>query len=280
MITDEETNFVYFSDLLPQQFYEEWLNIKEKLDKYKIPYGFLKDTKDIWCRDYMPIQKDVNNFIGFLYKPWYLDGYEKLRTNPELICKNNGIAVTFEEINLDGGNVVKSKNKVIITERIFSENIDFKYNNRKELNQRLENIFQAKIIIIPGLDKDKDMTCHSDGVIRFIDENNVLLYNIEKEYKIIKNKFIKVLDENKLEKVYFPWFIDKSTSESAIGCYINYLRVGNVILMPIFKKPKIDNEAFEILSKTFPDCIIDTVYIYKIAQKGGLLNCISWNIRI
>lgn len=280
MITDEETNFVYFSDLLPQQFYEEWLNIKEKLDKYNISYDFLKDTKDIWCRDYMPIQKDINSFIGFLYKPWYLDNYENLRSDPQLICKNNGITATFEEINLDGGNVVKYKNKVIITERIFSENIHFKYNNPKKLIEKLENVLQTKVIIIPGLDKKKDMTCHSDGVIRFINENNVLLYDINKEFKNIKNKFIKVLDENKLEKVHFPWFVDNSTSDSAIGCYINYLHIGNVIFMPIFQNSKIDNEAFEILSKTFPSCIIDTIDISKIALKGGLLNCISWNIKI
>ncbi len=32
----------------------------------------LPNTKDIWVRDFMPIQKDVKSFIGYEYNPDYL----------------------------------------------------------------------------------------------------------------------------------------------------------------------------------------------------------------
>jgi agmatine deiminase len=68
MIIDKETNKVYFSELLKNNsVYEESYNgIIRILDKHKINYDFLKGTKDIWARDYMPIQKEVgsvNNFV-------------------------------------------------------------------------------------------------------------------------------------------------------------------------------------------------------------------------
>jgi hypothetical protein len=53
MITDAETNFVYFSGLLKsepkyQSFNEQLIAI---LAKHKIKYDYLPGTRDIWCRD-------------------------------------------------------------------------------------------------------------------------------------------------------------------------------------------------------------------------------------
>ena len=80
MITDNETNFVYFSDLLPQEHPFIFEEIIGKLEKNKIAYGLLSDTKDIWCRDYMPIQTDKNSFVSFKYKPSYLESENDKRS--------------------------------------------------------------------------------------------------------------------------------------------------------------------------------------------------------
>ena len=64
MITDQETNFVYFSEQLIEKGFEtEYNKIVSILEKYSIGHGLLKGTKDIWCRDYMPIQVDKDKII-------------------------------------------------------------------------------------------------------------------------------------------------------------------------------------------------------------------------
>ncbi len=70
MITDDQTNKVYFSEYL--RAYKCWKSIKEALLEHEINFEMLPGTKDIWVRDFMPIQKDVKSFIGYEYNPDYL----------------------------------------------------------------------------------------------------------------------------------------------------------------------------------------------------------------
>jgi hypothetical protein len=57
MITDLQTNFVYFSEQLQtkEKYSSFCQNLKAILDKHQIRYDFLPHTNDIWCRDFMPI---------------------------------------------------------------------------------------------------------------------------------------------------------------------------------------------------------------------------------
>ena len=55
MITDNQTNTVYFSSLLPEKCPIMNAHITEALKKHEIPYAYLSETKDIWCRDFMQI---------------------------------------------------------------------------------------------------------------------------------------------------------------------------------------------------------------------------------
>lgn len=49
-------------------------NTNPVLHKSNVKYAFLKGTKDIWCRDYMPVQTESGKFIQFKYNPSYLKG--------------------------------------------------------------------------------------------------------------------------------------------------------------------------------------------------------------
>ena len=51
MITDNHTNTVYFSNLLPEKCPVLNAHIADALRKRDIPFTYLKGTKDIWCRD-------------------------------------------------------------------------------------------------------------------------------------------------------------------------------------------------------------------------------------
>ena len=44
-------------------------NLLKVLQRHCVRYSFLKGTKDIWCRDYMPIQIRPGYFQGYHYDP-------------------------------------------------------------------------------------------------------------------------------------------------------------------------------------------------------------------
>ncbi|MBU4305140.1 MAG: hypothetical protein KJ893_05930, partial [Candidatus Omnitrophica bacterium] len=63
MITDQETNSVYFSKHLSQRYPEFFKELEGILERNGIKYGLLPHTNDIWCRDYMPVQVSKNEFV-------------------------------------------------------------------------------------------------------------------------------------------------------------------------------------------------------------------------
>lgn len=279
MIIDKETNTVYFSDFLrSKDEYKttfEW--IKTILDKHQIKYKFLLETKDIWCRDYMPIQIETNEFIQFRYEPSYLKSELKLQSNPKTVLETNGFNAKFSNINLDGGNVIKWTDKAILTTRIFKENPKF---NPTGLTKELERLLKTEILLIP--DVAEDMTGHADGHLRFIDSNTVLVNELKGEFKYWRDGFLKMVKQARLDFIEIPWFEhkDRNYKDTAIGGYVNYLEIGKVILFPIFEiKGNKDKEAILAIKKVFPDRIIEPINVNEIAKHGGLLNCITWSIK-
>ncbi len=94
------------------------------------------------------------------------------------------------------------------------------------------------------------------------------------------NKFLVVTHLNYIDMPMFVYH-DKHHPSSAIGCYMNYLEIGNLIIFPVFEvKGNKDKEAVDLINSLYPDKIIETININNIAAFGGLMNCISWNIKI
>ncbi len=194
------------------------------------------------------------------------------------ICKEINLRTEKTDILLDGGNVVKAKNKVIITDKAFLENPSIP---PTELIGRLEKIFQTDtIIFVPT--HPFDYTGHVDGIVRLLDENTVLI-NVssekvtkkEKDFELslrlalhnARLKYIEILSNTSTNKNY----------EQANGEYLNYLQMKDVIILPAFGIPE-DEIVMEQFKNLFPDSRIVSVNSNDIANEGGILNCISWNI--
>ena len=240
------------------------------LNLYNIKYKLLNNTKDIWLRDFMPVKTKSGKYVSFRYEPSYLVNAPQLRTDfktdiaPNFELEN----LVYSDINSDGGNVVLSPSKetAVISDRIFTEN--FKYSSA-ELVQKLENLLESRVIIIPSL--RSDMTGHADGMVRFIDENTALgnasrsLFGLEAHIKTaLRNHGIEVID--------FPYF--DTSGDSAVGCYLNFLETEQAILLPVFGV-KTDKESLAAARSVFDKETIP-LNINEIAADGGLLNCISW----
>lgn len=273
-----EEQIVYMSELLKTEYPETCERLVTILEKHNIRYSFLKGTKDIWCRDYMPIQTESGNFVQFRYDPSYLKGnkeWEASRSDVKEVCKLNNIDAQFSNINMDGGNVLICEGRAIISDRIFSENPDM---NREELVSELSKLLECEIIIIPA--ENDDMTGHADGMVRFVDRNTILGNKLADEYKYWREKMQKVIDEYDLKYIDVPFFEPKDSKHpiSAIGVYVNYLEVNNIIVLPVFGREE-DRQVVSIIEKAFPERVIETIDYNEVALEGGLLNCTTWVIR-
>jgi agmatine deiminase len=280
MFKSKETNAVCFSSLLQSdnRSSKACPRLLQILERNRIKYKFIESTKDIWPRDFMPIQVDDNRFIQFRYEPSYLEGYRYLQSDPKVVTKANGIDCQYSDINLDGGNLVNWCDRAIVTDRIFRENSEF--TNKTQLISELEKLLGVEIIVIPQI--NSDLTGHADGLVRFVDRTTLLGNNREKEYAYWTKKMAKILKEHNLDYIDFPFFEDKNRQhpESAIGCYVNFLEVGDLILLPVFgKDDNMDAGVFKKFKKIYPDRIIETININEIGVHGGLLNCITWTIK-
>lgn len=278
---EKGSHIVYLSDLFASRYPETCQRLTDILNKYTIPFAFLDGTKDIWCRDYMPVQTPSGKLIQFKYEPSYLNDpkYSDSRSDVKYIDKVNGITPIFSDINLDGGNVVMYAKKAIITDRIYSENPN---KSREDIRKELAELLECQIIIIPALAKSYDFTGHADGMIRFVDENTVIGNELSEDSPTFQNNMKRAMRLSNLNYIEFPYFSyeNKGNDENAIGIYLNYLEVGNLIVMPVFGVPgNRDDEALAKLKEVFPDRAIETIDYNDVALAGGILNCTTWVIR-
>ncbi|MBO7145350.1 MAG: agmatine deiminase family protein [Salinivirgaceae bacterium] len=272
---------VYMSELLMDKFPTTCKNLISILEKHNVNYSFIKGTKDIWCRDYMPIQTESDKFIQFKYDPSYLKGkkeWEDSRSDVREVCRLNGIKATFSDINLDGGNVLICEGRAILSDRIFSENPNYE---KETLVNQLSELLECEIIIIPALkSKYEDLTGHADGMVRFVNRDTIIGNQRAGDYKYMQEGMQKVLETFNLTYIDIPYFQDKDPKHpySAIGIYVNYLEVNDLIVLPVFGRDE-DKQVAEILHKTFPNKQIETINYDEIAKEGGLLNCTTWVVR-
>jgi agmatine deiminase len=252
------------------------------LIKNGIMYQFLSPTNDIWCRDYMPIPVTKDKLVQFVYDPDYLkDEWRHLKTDPWEVTNSLDISPLRSELVIDGGNVVKFGKTVIMTEKIFTENTSWSSTDLK--NQISQELDVDKVVIIPV--EPEDYIGHSDGMVRFVGEDSVII----NEYLSGDGYTRKFIDALKLSltangiKIIgtlpyrsFPKK-NKDGDYTAIGCYINYLELDELIVFPKFEIEE-DNAAYDKIRKYFPSKQIVHLDCREIAEEGGVLNCVTWNI--
>ena len=267
---------VYMSELLRTRYPETCARLIEILEKHGTEYHFLKGTKDIWCRDYMPVRTGSGKLVQFRYDPSYLKGkpeWEESRSDVDYVCHLNGLNVQKSDINLDGGNVLICDGRAIISDRVFSENPN---KEKKALLQELSHLLECEIIIVPSI--REDFTGHADGMVRFVDRNTILGNSLKDEYKYWRDGIMKVLSEYDLNYIEVPFITDmkdRKHPNSALGIYVNYLEVNDLIIAPVFNRPE-DEEVVSILKIAFPNKIVETIDYKEVALEGGLVNCSTW----
>ena len=280
MTTDHQTNTVFFSDLLPKKCPILNQRITEALEINRIPYAYLSETKDIWCRDFMPIQIAEDGFVSYKYTPNYLQDKTGLRlqTNPEAVlqARQNHLTQVLQnavkvELVLDGGNVVKCGNTIVMTEKVFAENRDKSIN---EVDRILKDAFQCDVVYLPW--DHRETFGHSDGIVHFAGDGKVLITN----YGDISPRFycrFRVALEKHFEVV--PLYYKTKRIHARSWSYINFLQVGKLVFVPQLGLEE-DEQALEQIGNALPGCEVEGIPSLEAVRRGGALNCISWNIKV
>jgi agmatine deiminase len=276
LITDNQTNFLYLADTLPKKYPDFYERFEKVLTDCNIENALLPKTKDVWAVDYMPIQTAADRFIRFVYNPSYLQTKALLKTisDVDTICNDIGIDTRKTNIILEGGNVTRTKNAVIMTDRVFIDNPTYE---RKQLIKELHELLQVdELYFVP--EQPGDFTGHSDGMVRFIDENTVVINDYSREKDWFKRAFEIAIHNTGLDYIKIPYNVyDNKSNDQANGDYINYLQIEGAVIVPTFSI-KEDDEAVKNFETIFKEQRIATVESNEIANDGGVLNCITWNI--
>ncbi len=280
MITDAQTNYVLFSNHLPQRHPSIFHGLTKLLKVHGVDYGLLSFTNDIWCRDYMPVQVSRKGYIQFLYNPSYLliKKYKCTMTNAALACCAAEIRPRSSDLVIDGGNVVRSRTKVILTDRIYRENPQYA---PRELVLAIKKALKVRtVIVIPT--EPGDPFGHADGCIRFIDENTVMVNDSIKETRSFTKKLCEILKEHELNVLEVPYFRahDQMHKDSAVGNYINYLEVGSLVIVPSYKgHQKVNRFAKQRICRAFGTSKkVVSLEATDLAKGGGVFNCASFSV--
>ena len=270
MIPDYQCNTVYFSEWLKKDYFDIYKGLSRILNKHNVAYDIIPNTKDVWCRDYMPIQLDKERYLCYEYKPDYLINNARNRkyiTDSLNVCRDMQLKIKETTLIIDGGNIVKVGNKAIMTEKVFVENPSM---DEDMLKKHLEKQMECEIVFIPWDRKEK--YGHSDGIIKPISDNAILMTNYHDFDRDYTNEVVKRLS-GKFELETLSYKVRKIVPKS--WAYINFLTVGKLIVLPALGIEE-DEQALKQIQIIYPNSIIEQLNISELVKDGGGLNCISW----
>ena len=238
--------------------------LRSILNKYDIKCEIL-EAKDIWMRDFMPFLLDGGHLVSYDYDPDYLkdDKYNNLKTK---------IQPLKEHVNLvlDGGNFVRLGGKAIMTDKIFKENPS------KTKTEVIKIIKQKcalnELIIIPR--QPYDMLGHSDGMVRWIDENSVLVNDFSNESKSFNDRLIRSLKKYGLNIKFMKYGEGFFSKTRDWGAYLNFIKINGLLIVPVYGTDD-DYVAIEQIKKIYSGCSVETINLSEIIELGGALHCIT-----
>jgi agmatine deiminase len=280
MISDWQTNYVFVADTLSDRHPALLQGLTRILAEFGVPLGTVSGTRDIWIRDAAPIQVSERDFVQFTYRPDYLrDGYQHLITGPKTFERHPVIKkLERSELVIDGGNVIGTAKTAILTRKVFRENPD---RSRGEIEVELRRLLRVeRLIFIP--EEPDDMIGHADGMVRFLDESTLVMNDYSAVDPRFGQRLMKSLKDAAVDAVLLPYQPERRKHEeidSAAGNYVNFLRVGKLIVVPVFGKPA-DRKAVDTLARHCPETRITTLPCLNLAREGGILQCVTWTVSV
>ena len=271
MTIDTDTNTVYLADGL-RHYRPLAENLLEALYREGIDTYFLRHTasrKHIWARDYMPIQTAPDRFLLYRYAPDYLKDAPDYIPPYATIARGLRLKCRKTDLVIDGGNIVRLRDKVIMTDKVLKENP-----LHPELRSMLERDLGCEVCLIPW---DRyEIFGHADGMVRPIDADTVLLNHYVDFDRPLRERLLAALRGHGLhvEELHY----DLPRPSRMAWAYLNFLQVKNTIFVPALG---IDEDALALrqIRQFYPACkVIPIPGCQDLVKEGGALNCVSWTI--
>jgi agmatine deiminase len=170
---------VYVADTLPARYPGVWSAMQAALASASVATVALPGTRDVWVRDYMPAVLPSGGLVQFCYAPDYLRTKRGQRsiTDTARICAAHGWQPHPSNLVVDGGNLVRCGNRVLLTDKVLRENAALE---PRQLVRQLTQQLEAESLVLLPTDPH-DFTGHADGMLHVLDERTVLLNDCRRE---------------------------------------------------------------------------------------------------
>lgn len=162
-----------------------------------------------------------------------------------------------------------------MTDKVFTEN--HRPKGDVGLLKELERVFGHEVIIIPWHKEGEDEYGHADGFVKYVGGNKILMSNHRDAQPKEADAIRKELEKHGFEVFELCFDVEKPEPDYN-WAYINFLQVGNSIIMPVFSIEE-DEIAKQQIAQLFPDCNILGVKYRQMAHEGGAFHCLTWNIK-
>jgi agmatine deiminase len=285
------TSVVYVAEYLKQRYPVMFYPAKVNFEANGIELRTIPKTQNIWTRDYMPIQVG-DHFVRFQYKTVGYDDWPQMKVTGEEWL--DLVPVYESQLILDGGGIIRSQDKAVVTEKVFRDNRDWK---TIDIIKELEKLLECQVIIIPS--EPGDELGHADGIVKFVDEKTILTNDYSsiftKDSRFIKysEKIIKIFQNSGLEVELFPYgygewdwnmkeedfrkeYPEADDFNPGFGYYINFLIVMGLILVPMMGIP-MDVQVTRTLRRLYPQFNVVAIDCSHLSMEGGLCNCVTAN---
>lgn len=174
-----------------------------------------------------------------------------------------------------------STDKVVMTDKVFTENHYEK--GDQHLLDKLSELFEHDVITIPW---DSPGTCdpdsdeygfgHADGFIKCAGDPHILMSNIREQSPRQADAIREVLEDNGYSVTELSFDVALPNTDYN-WAYINFLQIGNHIILPIFGIDE-DSQAASQVRHVFPSCTLHPFRCRDLANWDCVLHCITWNI--
>ena len=118
------------------------------------------------------------------------------------------------------------------------------------------------------------MLGHSDAMVRWIDENSVLVNDFSNESKSFNYRLIKALKKSGLDVKFMKYYEGFFTKKRDWGAYLNFIKIKDILIVPIYGIDD-DDVALEQIKKFYSSCRVETMNLSEIIELGGALHCIT-----
>lgn len=266
------TSIVYVADTLGRRHPVLRTTLAKALAEVGGRIDEIQDTRDIWCRDYMPVPLGEGRFVQFVYKPDYLADEPELITPPEVAEQIVGTA-RRSELVVDGGNVVRRGRVAVVTDKVFAENPRL---SRSQVMQQLSADLEIdRLVVIPV--EPGDVCGHADGVLHLLDERTALVNDysdVDPDYGARLGLALRDRGIESIPMSYAPDLKSRRRMPPATGVYVNLLEMAEAIFVPVYGIES-DDDAVRVLAGVFGGRAVVPIDCRGIAREGGSLHCVT-----